>query len=68
AAVALLAVNLNLFPEELYKKRGGRGQVKDWANLEASKFRLLCAHVVRITYRTRVARWDINMHLTLFLA
>ena len=30
AAVALLAVNLNLFPLELYLKKGGRGRVKDF--------------------------------------
>ena len=30
AAVALLAVSLNLFPNELYLQKGGRGLVKDW--------------------------------------
>eukprot|EP00435_Cladocopium_sp_Y103_P034760 s2663_g9.t1 len=29
AAVALLAVTLNLFPQDLYLKKGGRGKVKD---------------------------------------
>ena len=29
AAIALLAVTLNLFPEDLYLKKGGRGKVKD---------------------------------------
>lgn len=27
--MALLAVTLNLFPNELYVQRGGRGRVKD---------------------------------------
>ena len=31
--------------------------MQEWANTEASKFRMLAAHVVRITYRTLGARF-----------
>ena len=29
AAVALIAVSLNLFPDELYRRKGGKGRVKE---------------------------------------
>ena len=29
AAIALIAVSLNLFPDDLYRRKGGKGRVKE---------------------------------------
>ena len=47
---------VSLFGGEVFKKRGGKGKVKQWAADEATKLRALPSHIIRLRGRTDASR------------
>ena len=66
--VALALLGVKLYTTEFFKQKGGKGHVRSWASVEASKLRALAAHVVRLNHRTDVARNPKMMVLKKILA